>query len=124
MGFMDGNVIIPNHAGIGTDQASARIHECCLSLGASMGKREGRHLPAWVLHTRTPADPAEEGFHAYWCPYAQHETVSGLLGNGARFVFTARMDGCSFGIGSQTPAPVVSPTPTWVAMAGASIPRA
>lgn len=99
--FMDNNIIVPHHAAIGVDQASGRIHEMCLVLGGAQGKQAGRDLPVYILTKWSNAYPADQGFFAYWCPYNQNETLSCNLGNGARYMFTATMDGCSFGIGSQ-----------------------
>src|SRR5262245_29002349 len=39
---------------------------------------------------------------AYWCPYHADQTLSAFLKQEARFMFTAVMNGCSFGIGSAT----------------------
>ncbi|MGC1273861.1 MAG: hypothetical protein WBC44_09155 [Planctomycetaceae bacterium] len=101
-GFMDANIVIPHHSDIGVDQASGRIHELCRKLGGATGKRHGNNVPVYILKKRRDGDPPESGFFAYWCPYNQNETLNCTLGNGARFMFTATMDGCSFGIGSQT----------------------
>ncbi|WP_146191592.1 hypothetical protein [Azospirillum humicireducens] len=35
---------------------------------------------------------------AYWCPYKQSGTCEIVVGNLADFMFTVKMDGCSFGI--------------------------
>ncbi len=37
----------------------------------------------------------------FFVPYAQNKLCGTILGNQAQWVFTATMDGCSFGIGSQ-----------------------
>ena len=42
-------------------------------------------------------------FMAYWCPYTNQQTRYTTLTNLAEYMFTATMDGCSFGIGSRTP---------------------
>ncbi len=101
LGFMDDNIIVPHHAAIGSDQASGRIHQMVLTLGGAQGKQAGRDLPVYILTKWTNVAPDDQGFFAYWCPYSQNDTLSCNLGNGARFMFTATMDGCSFGIGSQ-----------------------
>ena len=44
-----------------------------------------------------------EAFMAYWCPYTNQQTRYTTLSGNADFMFTATMDGCSFGIGSRTP---------------------
>lgn len=101
LAFMDNNIIVPHHSAIGITQQTAKIHELCLFKGGATGKKHGQNLDVWILKPRTENDPAEEGFYAYWCPYNQNETLNCVLGNGARYMFTATMDGCSFGVGSQ-----------------------
>ena len=39
-------------------------------------------------------------FECYWCPYEDGQMKSITVGNLANIMFTAPMDGCSFGIGS------------------------
>jgi hypothetical protein len=65
-----------------------------------VGKRHGAVIPIYSLSRPAPNDPPGQSFFAYWCPYAQNKTFSVTLGNGAKFMFTATMDGCSFGVGS------------------------
>lgn len=38
---------------------------------------------------------------AYFCPYSENNAWFTMLGNNARFMFTATVDGCTFGIGSD-----------------------
>jgi hypothetical protein len=40
---------------------------------------------------------------AYWCPYDDDAMHSIVVDGAANFMFTSNMDGCSFGVGSQTP---------------------
>jgi len=47
-----------------------------------------------------PASPFDDdGFAAYICPYAPNTTGRKMLGSDADVMFTADMDGCTFGIG-------------------------
>lgn len=48
--------------------------------------------------TTNPATPAID---AYFCPYQNDKSFFITLDNGADFMFTPQMAGCSFGIGSQ-----------------------
>ncbi|OUS06208.1 hypothetical protein A9Q81_03480 [Gammaproteobacteria bacterium 42_54_T18] len=43
------------------------------------------------------------GLRAYWCPYNADQVHAVTLGSDADFMFTATMNGCSFGIGSPSP---------------------
>jgi len=57
-----------------------------------------------ALYTLRPARQGDtDVFMAYWCPYTNQQTRYTTLTGNADFMFTATMDGCSFGIGSRTP---------------------
>jgi hypothetical protein len=51
-----------------------------------------------VLYLKEDGD----GFPAYWLAYEKNKAKRAVLGTAARFMFTADMDGCSFGFGSKT----------------------
>lgn len=56
------------------------------------------------IYALRPARPSDaDAFMAYWCPYTNQQTRYTTLTNLAEYMFTATMDGCSFGIGSRTP---------------------
>jgi hypothetical protein len=42
-------------------------------------------------------------FLAYWCPYESNDCKLAWLGSAADFMFTAKMDGCTFAVGSAAP---------------------
>ena len=41
--------------------------------------------------------------NAYFCPYGDNQTCAITVASAADFMFTTNMDGCTFGIGSDTP---------------------
>lgn len=43
-----------------------------------------------------------ENFRAYWCPYEDSRISTTTVSNGANYMFTAAMNGCSFGVGTAT----------------------
>ena len=47
--------------------------------------------------------PVGKTFDAYWCPDEANALQQVTLSNKANFMFTAKMDGCTFGVGSVTP---------------------
>jgi hypothetical protein len=58
----------------------------------------------YKLEFLTPlqAGTRDDAFETYWVPYAQDTPgLLTMLGNDAEFMFTAKMTGCSFGIGSH-----------------------
>jgi hypothetical protein len=63
--------------------------------------RRGNALPVHqIVDGRNKGGGA---FWAYWCPYDQDRFGYTVLWNGADVMFTATMDGCSFGIGHAGP---------------------
>ncbi len=53
----------------------------------------------YKLRKKSAADA--RGLRVYFCGYEQNSTKSLMLGNDANWMFTATMDGCTFGAGSQ-----------------------
>ncbi|HYE34303.1 hypothetical protein [Methylocaldum sp.] len=62
-----------------------------------VGKKLGSVLPVYKL---VPANTLSS-IIAYWCPYRANELHSVTVGRMARFMFTATMDGCSLGVGTD-----------------------
>ena len=103
--FLRKNLVIPNHENIGKTQGDAGVHTMCLFKAGTPASQHGVDIDRWFLAKHSPKfDPNKVGaiFDAYWCPYDQNKTFTCILGNDSRYMFTATMDGCSFGIGSQT----------------------
>ena len=46
------------------------------------------------------SNSAEGVFEIYWCPYKEDSLKSTTVGNAANIMFTAPMNGCSFGVGA------------------------
>jgi hypothetical protein len=61
----------------------------------------GRTSTGGVLPVVTVANESTmvDTFASYWCPYAKNNAPHVHLKSGASWMFTAKMDGCSFGIG-------------------------
>jgi len=61
-------------------------------------ERPGALLKKYAVHptAKTGADV----FKAYWCPYVEDSCQSITVGRDGNFMFTAVMNGCSFGVGS------------------------
>lgn len=56
-------------------------------------------IPTYIARPCTNNNP-EGIFEIYWCPYKEDSIQSTTVGNAANIMFTAPMNGCSFGIGS------------------------
>ncbi|WP_347986347.1 hypothetical protein [Methylomonas sp. AM2-LC] len=103
--FMKNNLVVPHHAQIGSNQADSGIHTMCLVKSSVPARQNGKDVDKWILMKYSSRiNPATLGgvFEAYWCPYSQNQTLTCVLNTESRYMFTATMDGCSFGIGSQT----------------------
>jgi hypothetical protein len=56
------------------------------------------------VYSLNDAKPEENDIlRAYWCPYKNNNCLGDMVGNDSRYMFTATMNGCSFGIGSAAP---------------------
>ncbi|MBX7132680.1 MAG: hypothetical protein K1X67_08405 [Fimbriimonadaceae bacterium] len=75
---------------------------------------DGRAIPVYELvpivdqgeRIRLRGNPAaanRDYLNAYWCPYFQDSYHAITVDSAADFMFTPNMDGCSFGVGSDTP---------------------
>ena len=51
------------------------------------------------VYSITKAGKSGESFKSYWCPYSDDHVHSVTLGSESNLMLTAKMDGCSFGIG-------------------------
>ena len=58
-------------------------------------------IPTWMA--RPASGGGGEGImEIYWCPYQDDTIQSTVVGNEANVMFTAPMNGCSFGVGSPS----------------------
>lgn len=96
--FMSKNIVVPHHGPIGTTQQESGIKTLCLVQSAQSGRQLGAEVPKFVLHRYRGQANAAAVFTAFWCPYAQNQTLTCELNNGASLCFTATMDGCTLGV--------------------------
>ncbi len=61
--------------------------------------KKGREMAVYEVRQAGPND-RDGVFMGYWCPYENQKTRYTTLTRLADYMFTATMDGCSFGIGS------------------------
>lgn len=67
---------------------------------ASTGTSEDRPGAAIPTFMARPGSGPEGIMEIYWCPYQDDTIQSTTVGNEANILFTAPMNGCSFGVGS------------------------
>jgi hypothetical protein len=102
LAFMRSNIVQQSVAGTGA------VHGNTGWFTFSATPSEGR-LPAGgecTVYSMQVSNEGTEGvdrFQAYWCPYANDHVYSITLAGEARYMFTAKMDGCSFGVGVPAP---------------------
>jgi len=102
--FLEKNLVIPNHGNIGSTQGDSGIRTMCLVRSPNPARKLGQNVDRWFLGLHDPRiapDRIGAIFDAYWCPYSQNQTLTCMLGLDSPYMFTATMDGCSFGIGHQ-----------------------
>lgn len=107
-GFLQDNVILVPFTDIAADRLDdAPIDMTFYSLPAKdavasqMGKPLGLYFltrPAAIYNPQAIKDGRT--FKAYFCPYAENDTLGTVIGKKADYMFTTAMDGCTLGIGS------------------------
>lgn len=101
--FMTNNIVITPECGGALENGGVKYFT--LTKMASVGKsieRPGVDIKCYQAHPTN--DMSGNGmFLTYWCPYKEGELKTTTVGNGANLMFTAPMNGCSFGIGSAGP---------------------
>ena len=99
--FMQNNLVIPDHQNIGTTQQESGVKSLCLVRAGRSAKRHGQDVPTYLLRVFRGQTNAEATFRAFWCPYAQNETLTCNIDRDAALFFTATMDGCTLGVNDQ-----------------------
>ena len=78
--------------------ADPAFYFCVTKSGKPMDIYEIREAPQ-----AAPGGQAQNGiFMGYWCPYDIDRTSYVTLSGAADYMFTATMDGCSFGVGTPS----------------------
>jgi hypothetical protein len=97
LAFMQANAVIVRKGGvaIGGNVGDFRF----TAEPALTGRMAGTMAACAVYGLDLSADP--DVVSAYWCPYANDHTYSITVAGAANFMFTATMDGCSFGVGIE-----------------------
>lgn len=99
--FMQNNLVVPFHDSLGTTQGQAGVVTMCLIRSAQDARQHGQPIEKYILYRHRGQANATVAFQAFWCPYAQNDTLTCTLDSSASLMFTATMDGCTFGHGAQ-----------------------
>lgn len=101
--FMRNNIVV-----VSTPRDRVIPHSDVYHMALTRSQSQG-DKPVWTIgyedkyYTGSKAPDSYGIFNAYWLPYNDDNMFSILLEDDADLMFTARMDGCSFGAGSETP---------------------
>jgi hypothetical protein len=95
--FLSQYAIVPMAGRIDDDQTGKKIVTGFFTLSVFEGMDPGGNAIG-VLRL----DQADSGLKAYWVAYEDDKAKRAMLGTEAKYMFTANMDGCSFGHGSKT----------------------
>jgi hypothetical protein len=60
---------------------------------------DGEKCTVYEMKQASVAGTEKDSFEAYWCPYESEHVHAITLAAEADYMFTAKMDGCSFGVG-------------------------
>lgn len=91
--FLENNIVLQMVAGTGVHGTTGSF---TLRPTSKTGYLPGGgSCPVYEMHTGS----GSESFTAYWCPYEDDKVRSVTLGSAANLMFTAKMTGCSFGVG-------------------------
>jgi hypothetical protein len=96
------NNIVRTPAG-GGDLMNGGVKYFTLKLSTQKGTDTAAHRTNVPIYDLVPATGGTELFQAYWCPYEDNKMHSITVAAGANLMFTAPMDGCTFGVGSAAP---------------------
>ena len=97
VGFMDANVVLQGVSGAGVVGNVAAF--TFLGSAAPGTRTNGKACKVYEMKKVGDAGGEKDKLDAYWCPYADDRVNAVTLAAEADYMFTAKMDGCSFGVG-------------------------
>ena len=109
--FMNNNVVIVRY-GMGATKLKDRanfVGHTIVGKAVTLTLTPYNNYTGYLHDMRIPVYKLELGHQAgvddqifaYWCPYSDDKTYGVVLKDVADYMFTAEMDGCSFGVGSR-----------------------
>jgi hypothetical protein len=100
--FMQNNVVSTPEGGAFNETDGRKFFTLEKKAGlASSIERPGVSIPTYAARP-AGSNNSEGVFEVYWCPYKEDSLMSTTVGNLANIMFTAPMNGCSFGVGAAT----------------------
>lgn len=97
LAFMETNIV---HVSFSPNWGVSGRYDFYLAQSDRVTVRDGGACALYRLD-RPGTAQLGESFRAYWCHYQPDEMHSIVVGNGANFMFTATMNGCSLAFGSK-----------------------
>jgi hypothetical protein len=101
--FLNNNIVIVGFEAFGSKHISQPggvefLTLLTIDTSKVIGLQTGKKLPVYKL---LPSKTRKNSFKSYWCPYQREDTLGITVSNKADFMFSAEMNGCSFGVGSE-----------------------
>ena len=98
--FMESNIIKVTY-----NNSNAGLVRLKLQKATVPGKiidSKGKKIGDCNIYELKEGDSGKDSINAYWCPYDNNSVHSVTVHNKADFMFTPRMNGCSFGVSSPS----------------------
>jgi hypothetical protein len=95
------NVVMSTY---GESQNTGAVHHMTVAQGWGITPYLAKKADGTVIDVMSivnkPCVPGPATFQAYWCPFKGNDCKLAHLGGAASYMFTAKMDGCTFAIGT------------------------
>jgi hypothetical protein len=101
VGFMDANIVTQGVSGVAVVGNVTAF--TFLETAAPGTNSSGKACKVYEMKKVGDAGGEKDKLDAYWCPYADDKVNAVTLAAEADYMFTAKMDGCSFGVGMAGP---------------------
>lgn len=99
--FMQNNIVSTPEGGAVNQSGGKKFFTLEKLRGlASSIERPGAQISTYMARPAGNSGNVEGIFEIYWCPYEDDSMQSTTVGNSANIMFTAPMNGCSFGVGA------------------------
>lgn len=100
LSFMQGNVVLPG--GFTAPGGTSGWYEMTMIASTRVGHDKKANSNCGVFGLDDGKWSGGEKFRAFWCHYSSDELHMQVVDNSADYMFTPVMDGCTFGIGTET----------------------
>lgn len=104
LNIFSNNIVMSTYSGA---QNSGAVHLMRVVAGWGFNPYVARARDGTIIDVMSisnmPCVAGNDTFDSYWCPFVGNDCKLAWLGGGASYMFTAKMDGCTFAMGSAAP---------------------